>query len=215
MVFHTHESRMFYDITRSLTPNLAGWPGDTSFSARWVMRMAEGDSVNVSALTLSAHLGTHADAPYHFAEDGMRLDEMPLDAYVGPAQVVELDLTGPILPGHLAHLNLAAVERLLIKTPASQRADDHWADDFAYLAVETADLLARAGVRLFGTDAPSVDFVSSKTLDAHHALRRGNVAILEGLLLAHVPPGLYELIALPLKVALDGGPVRAVLRTLE
>lgn len=206
---------MLYDITRPLTPYLAGWPGDTRFSARWVMRMAHGDSVNVSALTLSAHLGAHADAPYHFAEDGPRLDELPLDAYLGPAQVVELDLFGPILPEHLAHLDLTAVERLLVKTPASFRPDDRWDDDFVYLAVETAELLGRAGVRLFGTDAPSVDFAASKTLDAHHALRRGNVAILEGLMLAHVPPGRYELIALPLKVALDGGPVRAVLRTLD
>jgi arylformamidase len=206
---------MLYDITRPITPRLAGWPGDTPFSAHWVMRIADGASVNVSALTLSAHLGTHADAPYHFAEDSPRLDEMPLDAYLGPAQVVELDVLGPISPEHLVHLELAAIQRLLVKTPASQRPDDRWDDDFAHLAVETAELLALAGVRLFGTDAPSVDFATSKTLDAHHALRRGNVAILEGLMLAHVPPGRYELIALPLKVALDGGPVRAVLRTLD
>lgn len=203
---------MIYDITRPITPTLAGWPGDTRFSSRWVMRMADGDSVNVSALTMSTHLGTHADAPYHFAEDGERLGQMPLDAYMGPAQVVELDLVGPILPGHLAHLDLTTVERLLVKTPASLRPDDRWDDDFAYLSMETAGLLGRAGVRLFGTDAPSVDFVSSKTLDAHHALHQGRVAILEGLMLAHVPPGRYELIALPLKVALDGGPLRAVLR---
>lgn len=203
---------MIYDITRSITPSLAGWPGDTPFSARWVMRMADGDSVNVSALTLSAHLGTHADAPYHFAPDGARMDDAPLDAYMGPALVVELDVMGAILPEHLAHVDLTQAERLLVKTPASLRPDDRWYNDFAFLAVETADLLGLAGVRLFGADTPSVDHVHSKTLDAHHALRRGGVAILEGLLLSHVPPGRYELIALPLKVALDGSPVRAVLR---
>ena len=114
------------------------------------------------------------------------------------------------LPDNLT--GLGPIERLLIKTPASLRHDDVWEEDFAYLTVETVALLVRLGVRLFGTDAPSVDHVHSTTLDAHNALHRAGIVILEGLALRDVPPGEYELIALPLKVAVDGSPLRAVLR---
>ena len=199
-----------YDITRAISPSLAVWPGDTPYSHRWVMRRAAGDSVNVSTLTMSAHTGTHADAPFHFDDAGALLADMPLDLYVGPARVVELELRAAVLPEHLA--GLGPIERLLIKTPASLRHDDVWEEDFAYLTVETVALLVRLGVRLFGTDAPSVDHVHSTTLDAHNALHRAGIVILEGLALRDVPPGEYELIALPLKVAVDGSPLRAVLR---
>ncbi len=110
---------------------------------------------------------------------------------------------------------MAAVERLLVKTPASSRPTERWDEEFAYLAPETAALLGAKGVRLFGTDAPSVDPMHSKTLEAHHTLGRHNVQILESLALSDVPPGDYELIALPLKIQVDGSPVRAILRTLD
>ena len=203
-----------YDVTRTISPQIAVWPGDTPCSHRWTMRIDAGDAVNVSALTFSAHTGTHVDAPYHYAEEGMVLSAMPLDIHIGPATVVELNVRGEIRPEHLAGANLGRIERLLIKTHASLRADEEWEEDFPYLSVAAAELLGRAGVRLFGTDAPSVDPQHSKTLDAHRALFRGNVAILEALQLRAVPPGAYELVALPLKVALDGSPVRAILRTL-
>jgi arylformamidase len=177
--------------------------------------MEEGASVNVSELTLSPHTGTHADAPLHYNSLGAPLNGVALDAYVGPALVVEVATSGAIMPEHLAGVELTKVERLLVKTPASLRPDDEWWDDFAYLAQETAELIGRAGVRLFGTDASSVDHVHSKTLDAHHTFDRYGVYILENLQLRDVPPGQYELIALPLKVAVDGSPVRAALRSLD
>ena len=202
-----------YDITRPITPELAVWPGDTPYSHVWVMRLDQGDSVNVSTLTLSAHTGTHADAPYHYAEGGAKVGELPLDAYIGPATVIHLEHTGPILPEHLAGVELARVQRLLVRTVASTRGDADWSEDIAYPTPATIDLLARHGVRLFGTDAPSVDPIDSKTLDAHHALHRHGMVNLENLLLRDVPPGEYELIALPLKLPLvDGSPVRAILR---
>ena len=203
-----------YDITRTLTPDMAVWPGDTPVSFRWVMRIQDGEPVNVSTLTFSAHAGTHADAHYHYDEAGLRLDQMPLEVFLGPATVVALDVQEAILPEHLAGLDLARTERLLVKTRASQRQDTEWDPDFPYLAPETARLLARSGLRLFGTDAPSVDPQESKTMEAHLLLNQGPVAILENLLLRDVPPGRYELIALPLKAPIDGSPVRAVLRAV-
>lgn len=203
-----------YDVTRTISPQIAVWPGDTPYSHRWTMRIDAGDAANVSTLTMSAHTGTHVDAHYHYAEEGAVLSAMPLDIHIGPATVVELGARGELRPEHFAGVELGRIKRLLIKTHASLRRDDAWEEDFPYLSVAAAELLGQAGVRLFGTDAPSVDPQHSKTMDAHRALYRGNVAILENLQLRDVPPGDYELIALPLKVELDGGPVRAVLRTL-
>ncbi len=204
-----------YDITRTLTPAMAVWPGDAPVSFRWIARIQDGDPVNVSTLTFSAHAGTHADAHYHYDEAGLRLDQMPLEVFLGPATVVALEVQGPILPEHLAGLDLARMERLLVKTAASQRRDEEWHSDFPFLAPETARLLAQSGLRLFGTDAPSVDPQESQTMEAHLLLNRGPVAILENLLLRDVPPGRYELIALPLKAPVDGSPVRAVLREVS
>jgi len=204
-----------HDITRTITPDVAEWPGDTRFSQTWVSRMEQGDSVNVTALTLSPHTGTHADAPLHYNSAGLAIGELPLAVFIGPATVVEIDTRDAVTQAHLAGVALGSIERLLIKTPASLRPTERWDEAFAFLAPETAALLGESGVRLFGTDAPSVDPMHSKTLDAHHALDRYNVFILESLALADVPPGNYELIALPLKLTVDGSPIRAILRTLK
>ncbi len=204
-----------YDITRTVTADVAEWPGDTPFAQKWVSRMERGDAVNVTAITLSPHTGTHADAPLHYNTAGLPIGEVPLDVYIGRATVVEIDTTAAVSPAQLAGIDLRNIERLLIKTPASLRPTERWDEEFAYLAPETASLLGESGVRLFGTDAPSVDPMHSKTLEAHHTLDRHSVYILESLALADVPPGDYELIALPLKLTVDGSPIRALLRTLE
>lgn len=201
-----------YDITRTITPKMAPWPGDAPYSHRWVMRIDQGDAVNVTTLNMSAHTGTHVDSPYHYAEEGLKLSEMALDIHIGPATVIEIATRGEILPEHFEDVALEKIDRLLIKTPASLRPDDLWWDDFAYLSPAAAALLGEQGVRLFGTDSPSVDPVNSKTMDAHRTLYRYDVAILENVQLSDVPPGDYELIALPLKAPVDGSPVRAILR---
>jgi arylformamidase len=200
------------DITRPLRPDLAVWPGDTPYSHRWVMRRDQGASVNVAAITLSVHAGTHTDAPLHFIDDGAPTLELPLDAYIGPATVVEVDKTGPILPADLAIAGLHQVQRLLVRTPSSRLPHYEWSEHIAFLAPETAEWLGRQPLLLFGTDAPSVDPLDSKSLDAHHILHHHGVAILENLWLLHAPSGDYELIALPLSLPVDGSPVRAVLR---
>ena len=205
-----------YDITRPVTPALAVWPGDAPYRTDYLLRMDAGGSVNLSTITFSGHCGTHADAHFHYDPQGTRLGEMALDAYLGPATVIDLTAVlpggGPIRPEHLAGVDLKRTRRLLVKSKSSFAPDDRWDEHFVYLAPETAQLLAHAGLRLFGTDAPSVDPQESKTLTAHRTLHTGNVAILEILQLQDVAPGEYELIALPLKLDNDGSPIRAVLR---
>lgn len=203
-----------YDISRPISPAIAVWPGDQTFQVRWTMRLAAGDACNVAAVTMSVHTGTHADAPYHFDEQGAAIADVPLEPYVGPATVVEA-AGGSIDVDILDGLDLARIRRVLFKTGASGLPESQWDTGFAYLTERAARRLADCGVLLVGTDAPSVDPHDSRTLAAHRTLARGGVAILESLHLAAVPPGEYDLMALPLRlVGLDASPVRAVLRPL-
>jgi len=205
-----------YDITRTISPELAGWPGDTTCEIRRTMAMEHGAAVNVSALTLSTHSGTHADAPHHFIDEAERVDELDLLPYIGPAKVVHFtDVEGPLTPKHLERIKLGHTERLLIRTKCSDLPDHLWPKTFVYPTPQAAEYLIDHGVLLFGTDAPTVAPENSKTLDAHKVFYHGGVSILEGLLLKDVKPGSYELIALPLKIHSDGAPVRAVLRSLQ
>ena len=206
-----------FDITRPITPSLAVWPGDTPFSVQSVLDMRRGDSVNLTTVTLSSHTGTHADAPYHFLVDGSTIDEVPLAAYVGPATLVTVDKAeGPLTPADFPNLDWSRVERLLVHSTASAKPLTEFPTDIVYPSPELADWLGRHNIVLFGSDAPSMDDVNSKSLPGHNALRRNSIAILEGLLLTDVPDGEYELIALPLKLqGVDGSPVRAILRTFE
>ncbi len=208
---------MILDISKTLKPGVAVWPGDTPFELQSVLNIKDGASVNLTTLKLSAHTGTHADAPRHFTEAGSSLEGVDLEPYWGLAQVVTLSKErGALTPEDFAHVDLNLAPRLLVRSGSSARDESVFDEDIVYPSPELADLLRENGVILYGTDAPSVDEVESKTLPGHQALFRNGVAILEGLNLRDAPDGLYELVALPLKIALgDGSPVRAALRTLE
>jgi arylformamidase len=203
-----------YDVTRTLNPGLAVWPGDTPFSAQILLNMREGASINLTTLTLSSHTGTHADAPYHFTQDGITIDRVSLDPYIGPATVVTVQREeGPLVPADFPGLDWSQVRRLLVHSTASDKPASEFPTQFVYPSPEFAAFMAGYDITLFGSDAPSMDHVDSKTLPGHNALRQHGIAILEGLLLAGVPDGVYELIALPLKIGGgDGSPVRAILR---
>jgi arylformamidase len=203
------------DISRELNPRIAVWPGDTPFQLTSNLRREDGAAVNLTSLTLSAHTGSHVDAPRHFSDDPTGMAELDLRPYWGPAQVVTVDKPdGPLYPADLAHVDLRGVKRLLIHSAASHLDPALFPEQFVYPSPELADFLGQLGIVLWGTDAPSVDHVNSKTLDGHTALLRNGIAILEGLWLADVADGRYELVALPLKISGgDGSPVRAVLRT--
>lgn len=204
------------DISRTLQPSLAVWPGDTPFDRRVQLSMREGASVNLSTLTLSSHTGSHVDAPFHVEADGRTIERLPLEPYWGPAQVVTVRKTdGPLTAEDLQHVDLALAPRLLVRSAASSAPHDVFPAAFVYPAPALVGVLARAGIVLYGADTPSMDHADSKELPGHHALLNAGIAILEGLDLRAAPDGVYELVALPLKIADgDGSPVRAVLRTV-
>ena len=204
-------SRMdLIDISRSVAPSTAVWPGDQSVTHSWTSRLEAGGSVNLSALSLSLHTGTHVDAPYHVAEEGRTTDALPLSAFVGPCVVVDTSGASTIRPEHLPARPHA--KRVLFKTRASDVPDEEWPSEIVPVASKTAQALTTREAVLLGTDNPSVDPEDSTELDAHHALRRAGIVHLEGLSLSGVEPGQYQLLALPLKIPdADAAPVRAVL----
>lgn len=198
------------DISRRVSPKSAVFPGDIPFE---IVQTDIGSCV-VGRITTTLHIGTHADAPAHFVRGATGIGEVALDKYFGPCRVVERIGDGPITAEDVARWNVQRGMRYLAKT---RRAvdPDVFPDAVAHLTPDAAQALASAGVELFGIDTPSVDHKDSKTLDAHKALLAGGVAILENLDLTAAPPGHYELIAFPLRLAgADASPVRAVLRTL-
>jgi arylformamidase len=202
------------DISVMLSPDTPVWPGDTPFSCLWSWSMTEGSSVNVSAITMSPHAGTHADTPLHVTNGGAGSEALSLDAFRGPAVVVDVtDLDREIDITEIDQRAQGAVlTRLLLKTGRSI-ADDTFPDSWPRLSVACAQELVRRGVVLFGMDCPSADDRDSKTLEVHHALLDHGVCVLENLDLRRADAGEYVLDALPMKVAgLDAAPVRAVLR---
>ena len=203
-----------YDISPPIRPGIPVWPGDTPYRADSAWAIARGASVNVAAITTTPHLGAHADAPFHVEDGAATVDRLSLEPFLGPCRVVAVPPEPLIRPEHLGGIDLADPPRLLLKT-GSVLPSDGFPERFSALSPELARALGEAGALLVGLDTPSVDPFDSKDLPAHHALVAGGVVNLEGLVLDEVPPGLYELVALPLRlVGLDASPVRAVLRTL-
>lgn len=203
-----------WDISPLVAPDAPIFPGDEPFSLRWTARLSPGCPVNLSAITMSPHVGAHADAPLHYANDAPSAAEVDLDAYLGPCRVIHAIDCGPLI--RIEHLRHAAADlppRVLVR--CMQKADTVWNPEFSAYAPETVEWLAAQGVRLIGLDTPSVDPASSKLLPSHQQLLRLNLRVLENLVLDEVPEGDFELIALPLKLAgACASPVRAVLRTL-
>jgi arylformamidase len=207
---------MLYDITRTVSPRTAVWPGDAPFQAAPQLEIARGASVNLVTLTLSPHTGSHADAWFHYESGGAHPVAMPLDAYIGPARVVTVNRrSGPLTVDDFLPGSLDGVQRLLVHSHVSALPDDQWPDEFPYVSPGLIAHLAAGGCRLVGLDSPSFDALESKDLPGHHALFRLGMVNLECLQLDSVPDGDYELIALPLKLGdACGSPVRAVLRVV-
>ena len=202
------------DISPALSPALPVWPGDTPFSADTTWEMSESCPVQVSRLTMSTHSGAHCDAPSHYDPQGISIDAVALDVYIGPCRVIDCVGIACVRPEHVQAALEALPPRVLLRTYA-RAPQERWDSAFASVAPETIELLAQHGVVLIGIDTPSLDPQDSKTMDAHHAVRRRKMAILEGIVLDEVAAGDYELIALPLKLkGMDASPVRAVLREL-
>ena len=206
--------RAIWDISPPIAPETPAFPGDVTYTQTWTARLGPGCPINLSAITMSPHLGAHADAPLHYGEGAATIGSVDLDPYLGPCRVIHAIDRGPLIrPEHLAHAAAGLPPRVLVRTCTA--APTAWSAVFSAFAPETIAWLAGLGVRLVGIDSQSVDPADSKTLDSHHQLLAHDVRVLENLVLDAVPAGDYELIALPLKlVGADASPVRAVLRAL-
>lgn len=202
------------DITRSLYPGHPTWPGDAPYEIQPTARIADGDSVNVGRLVAPLHLGTHLDAPWHYDDEGGRLEELPLELLVGEALVLHHLAGGAVGPELVAHAQRLP-ERVLVRTGQPERWEA-FPEDFAPLTPELVHALADRGVRLVGTDAPSVDAYGGEGLPVHHACAERGLIIVEGLELTRADQGHYRLVCLPLALPhADGSPVRAVLEPLQ
>lgn len=200
------------DISPLINPNIAVFPGDTPFSQEFLLDMKTGNNLTLSSFRTTAHLGAHTDAPNHYLLEGESIETRSLDYYIGQAQVIEITLQkNTRIQIHHLHNKKISAPRVLFKTN-SFPDPDQWNTDFMSLSAELVNYLAREGVRLVGIDTPSIDLADDKALESHQAVAQHDMAILEGIVLAHVAEGIYQLVALPLRIlGADASPVRAVL----
>jgi arylformamidase len=210
------DARRLWDISPPLHAGSPVFPGDTPFAQHWVARIGPSCPVNVSALTLSPHVGAHADAPLHYDDAGAAIGELDLAPYLGRCRVIHAIGCGPLVEWHhLAHAAADLPARVLVRTYA-QAPRERFDEALAAFAPVTVERLADLGVTLIGIDTASIDPASSKELPSHQMIRSRGLRVLENLVLDAVPEGDYELIALPLKLTTaDASPVRAVLRALD
>jgi len=205
-----------HDISVMISGDIPTWPGDR-FVFHRVEEIARGDVCNKSSMEIGSHIGTHMDAPYHFEREGMTIEQIPLDTFVGPARVVSFPEVERIDLEEIRTVPLSGVERILFKTSNSDLwRESSFHEDYVYLTPDVCRLLAEAeGIKLVGVDYLSVEKYGEPIFESHHILLGRGIPLLEGLDLSGVAPGDYELIALPLKIAGgDGSPVRAALKEI-
>ena len=205
------ENKIIYDISPLISPKTAVFPGDTPFQQEFLFKFAAGNNLDLSTIKTTVHIGAHTDAPSHYHSAGETIEMRDLKLYLGAAQVIEVICPrgARIRKEHLTQ-NITA-PRVLFKT-GSFPDPDTWNDDFNSLSAELVEYLAAQKVVLVGIDTPSVDPATDEKLESHNAIFKHNMAVLEGIVLTGVEPGLYDLICLPLKISgSDASPVRAVL----
>jgi arylformamidase len=194
------------------------WPNDPPFELQRVMSQEKGDICTLSCISLSVHTGTHMDAPLHFVKNSPTIDEMPVDATVGRARVIQIRDRHAIHRDELLEHQIEASERILFKTFNSDHAwnSDQFDEDFIFIARDAAEYLAETNIRAVGVDYLSVGGYKQDAVETHHALLGAGVWVIEGLNLSGVEPGEYDLVCLPLKlVGAEGAPARAILRSVE
>jgi len=206
-----------YDISITITPDLPTWPGDTPISVDRVEKIEDGDAANLTRIEMSAHVGTHVDAPFHFlGGDTDTVEKLPLDVLLGRAYVLHLDDDVNIVTKSVLQ-NLAIpprIRRLLIKTRNSQlwqQEHKNFRKDFVAISEDGAQYIVDRGIKLIG-----VDYLSVAPFDnvapTHKTLLSAGIVIVEGLDLSQVPQGRYNLYCLPIKLGgSDGAPARAIL----
>ena len=205
---------MIIDISPTISEKTAVWPGDVKFSRTIQCSINSGANIDLSSMNTTLHIGSHVDAPSHYAKNSTTVDKLALDPYIGPCQVIRLKPSKErLIQVHEIEAKIQA-KRVLIYT-GSFPSHNNFNEDFRAFSPETIDYLADRGVMLIGIDTPSFDLFESKDLASHKKLWERKVCNLEGIILKDVDEGLYELIALPLKIEdADASPVRAILRSL-
>lgn len=205
------ENKILYDISPLISPKTAVFPGDTPFEQEFLLKIEAGNNIDLSTIRTTVHIGAHTDAPNHYHGSGDSIEKRDLKYYLGAAQVIEVKCEkGSRIHKKDLTQNINA-PRVLFKT-GSFPDPDQWNSDFVSLSAELIEYLASQKVILVGIDTPSVDPSADEKLESHSALFKLNMAVLEGIVLTAVEPGLYDLICLPLKISgADASPVRAVL----
>ncbi|EMR06019.1 Kynurenine formamidase [Bhargavaea cecembensis DSE10] len=206
------EKKRWIDITQPLTNDMAHWPGDTPFRFELGVTKEQSGSVNIGEIRTSLHMGTHADAPFHFDGTGRKLHELDVNTYIGRARVIDVTAHPSLGRSELEDYDLEGVERLLLKSSETNNPLV-FPETFIELLPDIGPYLRELGIFLLGIDVPSVDRTDSKELPTHHSLGDNGIHIVENLMLADVEPGDYDFIALPLAIhGADGSPVRAVIK---
>ena len=205
----------YYDISLNLSPETVRWLTSPPMELQERRRMSRGDQNNSSALNMSAHSGTHLDAPFHFVPDGNTIDSLPLELFMGPALVHQVEADSHIMVKDISAIDFKGMTRVLFKTRNSQLLQQsRFEPNFVAFSVEAAEALVAQGVKLVGLDYLSVAHPDEQ-VPVHRAFLDHGVALLEGVDLSNIQPGPYELICFPLRLrGLDGAPCRAVLRDL-
>jgi len=206
---------MIYDVSVPIANGMPVWPTDPPLKLTSQAHLSRDRShtVHVTTIEMGSHTGTHIDAPFHFVEAGRKLDEIPLKDLVGPVSVIQVTGVPSITREHLKSLSWKNVERVFFKTDNSE----HWNDGvfferFVYLEPEAAEFLVQRNLRVVGIDYLSIDPYKSEKHPTHFVLLGRNVIIIEGLNLSRVPPGRYQMVALPLNLqGADGGPTRVII----
>lgn len=202
----------FIEISPELSNKTAIFPGDTAFSRNVIMSFSRGDHFELSAIQTTLHIGAHADAPSHYHQNGETIDLRSPHYYIGNCQVIEVKtkMGARIFPKDFEGIEIVS-KRILFKTNSFLNPE-LWNNDFMSLSPQLIEYLKEKEVILVGIDTPSVDPATEKDLTSHHALYKNNMAVLEGIILEHVTPGEYYLIAIPLRLkGADASPVRALL----
>jgi arylformamidase len=203
------------DVSVPLASGMVHWPGDPEVSISRISSMESGDECNVSTISMSAHTGTHMDAPLHYLADGAGLDGLPLEAVIGPARVIAIQDPRSVRAAELARHRIRRGERILFKTrgAAARWKTETFDEEYVYISLDAARFLAARGLRLVGVDYLSVGGFLENSAEIHRTLLGAGIWVVEGLNLARVEPGRYDLVCLPLRIAGgDGAPARVALR---
>ena len=206
---------MIYDVSVPIRNGMPVWPSDPplTLTTKGNPSRDKSHTIHVTTIDMGSHTGTHIDAPFHFIEGGRKLHEIPLEDLIGPVTVIQIAGVPSIQRKHLENLDWSDVQRVLFKTDNSEHWNDgNFYEDFVYIEPEAAECLVQQGVRLVGIDYLSIDKYKSEKHPTHFVLLPNNVIVIEGLNLSAVPPGLYQMVALPLNLQSgDGAPTRVIL----